>query len=240
MKFLTTTAMTLALISSASCAQAQSPSTADRSQIESVIKEYLMNNPEIIQEALTELDRREEAAMMAAVRDSLENDARDVKIGPANAKVTIVEFFDYNCGFCKRSTAWVNETIEAYPKDVRVIFKELPILEGRTKTSRNAAKAALAAHKQGKYLKMHTALMEASGLTPERIKDIAKESGVNVKRLEKDMKDPELDLLLEDTLILANRIPSLTGTPFFVINDMMIAGADTDRLQASLEEALEG
>ena len=240
MKFLTTTAIALGLLYSAGCAQAQSSTTSDRAQIESVIKDYLMSNPEIIQEALDELDRKEEAAMMAAVRDSLENDARDVKIGPSNAKVTIVEFFDYNCGFCKRSTEWVNRTIEAHPNDVRVIFKELPILDGRTKTSRNAAKAALASHKQGKYLAMHTALMEASGLTPERIKEVAKEAGVNVKRLEKDMQNAEFDLLLEDTLILANRIPSLTGTPFFVINDMMIAGADTDRLQASLEAALEG
>jgi len=133
----------------------------------------------------------------------------------------------------------VNKTIAAHPNDVRVIFKELPILDGRTKTSRNAAKAALAAHRQGKYLEMHTALMEASGLTPERIKSVAKDVGLNVKKLEKDMQDPELDVMLEDTLILANRIPALSGTPFFIINDMMIAGADTDRLQASLEAALE-
>lgn len=240
MKFLTTTAIALLMMSAAGCAQAQSPSKTDRAQIESVIKDYLMKNPEIIREAMEELDRKEEAAMIASVRDSIENDKRDVKIGPANAKVTMVEFFDYNCGFCKRSTDWVNQVLKEHPNDVRVIFKELPILDGRTKTSRNAAKAALAAHKQGKYLEMHTALMEASGLTPDRIKEIAKEIGLNVKKLEKDMQDPELDVMLEDTLILANRIPALTGTPFFIINDVMIAGADTDRLQATLDAELEG
>jgi len=240
MKFLTSTAIAVSLFAMAGCAQAQSPSSTDRAQIESVIRDYLMKNPEIIQQALDELDRKEEAAMMAAVRNGIENDPRDVKIGPDNAKVTMVEFFDYNCGFCKRSTDWVNKTLEAHPNDVRVIFKELPILDGRTKTSRNAAKAALAAHKQGKYLEMHTALMEASGLTPDRINVIAKDVGVDVAKLERDMNDPEIDALLEDTLILANRIPALTGTPFFIINDMMIAGADTDRLQASLEAALEG
>jgi len=239
MKFLTTTAIALSLMASAGCAQAQSTSTANRAEIEAVIKDYLMKNPEIVQQALDELVRKEEAAMMAFVREAIENDDRDVKIGPTNAKVTIVEFFDYNCGFCKRSTEWVNKTIAAHPNDVRVIFKELPILDGRTKTSRNAAKAALAAHRQGKYLEMHTALMEASGLTPERIKSVAKDVGLNVKKLEKDMQDPELNVMLEDTLILANRIPALSGTPFFIINDMMIAGADTDRLQASLEAALE-
>lgn len=239
MKFLTTTAIALSLMASAGCAQAQSTSTANRAEIEAVIKDYLMKNPEIVQQALDELVRKEEAAMMAFVREAIENDDRDVKIGPTDAKVTIVEFFDYNCGFCKRSTEWVNKTIAAHPNDVRVIFKELPILDGRTKTSRNAAKAALAAHRQGKYLEMHTALMEASGLTPERIKSVAKDVGLNVKKLEKDMQDPELDVMLEDTLILANRIPALSGTPFFIINDMMIAGADTDRLQASLEAALE-
>lgn len=244
MKFLSTTAIGLTLLVSTGCAQAQSPAVkvdvSDRAQIEAVIKDYLMKNPEIVREALIELDRKEEVAMLNSIRDAIENDPRDVIIGPANAKVTMVEFFDYNCGFCKRSTDWVNQTLEAHPKDVRVIFKELPILDGRTKTSRNAAKAALAANKQGKYLEMHTALMEASGLSPERISIIAKDVGLDVKKLERDMKDPEIDALLEDTLILANRIPSLTGTPFFIINDVMIAGADTDRLQATLEAALEG
>lgn len=241
MKFLTSTAMALSFFAIAGCAQAQSaPAPADRAQIEAVIKDYLLENPEIIRDALDELDRREEAAMMAAVREGLENDKRDVKIGPDNAKVTIVEFFDYNCGYCKRSTEWVRQTLEKHPRDVRVIFKELPILDGRTKTSRNAAKAALAAHKQGKYMDMHVALMNASGLTPQRINDIAKTAGVDVNRMQKDMKNPEIDRLLEDTLVLANRIPSLTGTPFFIINDIMIPGADTDRLQAALEEELAG
>ncbi len=242
MKFLTTTMMTgfaaLALLAAATPAAA-SPST-DKAQIEAIIKDYLIQHPEVIQQALDELDRRDEAAFMASVRDAIENDPRDVKIGPDNAKVTIVEFFDYNCSFCKVSTGWLADTIAKYPKDVQVIFKELPILDSRTGTSRNAAKAAIAAHKQGKYLPMHVALMESSGLTEERIKSLAKESGVNVRRMEKDSMNAEVDALLEDTLVLANRIPSLTGTPFFIINDMMIAGADVDRLQASLEAALEG
>jgi len=219
------------------CAQ-QSVGTADKETVEAIIYDYLMENPQVINEALAELERREQAAMMAAIEDDLYNNPRDVSIGPKDAKVTIVEFFDYNCGFCKQTTDWVMETIEDNPKDVRVIFKELPLLDSRTKTSRNAALAALAADRQGKYGPMHTALMEARGLTEARIEAIAKEVGLDIEMWKQDMQDEELDKLLEDTFILARQIPDLTGTPFFIINGEMVNGANTPRLESLLADAL--
>lgn len=238
MSFLRSTAIALSLFAFAGCAQA-APSSTERAEVEAIIKDYLMKNPELVRDALEELDRKIDREALAAVKDSLENDSRDPVVGPKDAKVTIVEFFDYNCGFCKRSTEWVNETIQKHPKDVRVIFKELPILDGRTRTSRMAAKAALAAKKQGKYMEMHLALMESTGLSEEIVLSKAKDVGLNMRQFEKDRKDPELDEQLEDALILANRIPALTGTPFFVINDEFMAGANTDRLQAMLDAALD-
>ena len=222
-------------LATSACAQA-APSNLERAEIESIIKDYLMKNPELVQEALEELDRKVEREAIANVYASI--DSRDIVIGPKDAKVTIIEFFDYNCGFCKRSTDWVNETLKKHPNDVKVVFKELPILDGRTGTSRLAAKAALAAHKQGKYTEMHFALMEATGLSEEQIQKIAKKIGLNMAQFSKDRKEPELDEYLEDSLILANRIPALTGTPFFIINDEYMAGANIDRLQALLDEAL--
>lgn len=240
MKTLSAIALTLSMTAFAGCAQAATPSQIERTKIETIIADYLMKNPEIVRDALEELDRKAERQAIAAVYDAIESDKRDVVIGPKNAKVTIIEFFDYNCGFCKRSTDWVGDVMKKHPKDVRVVFKELPILDGRTGTSRMAAKAALAAHKQNKYTEMHFALMEATGLSEERVQKFAKDAGLNMSKFNKDRKSPELDEQLEDALILANRIPALTGTPFFIINDEFLAGADTNRLQAMLDAALEG
>ena len=239
MKHLTTTALILAMTAISGCAQAGPGPDMKEADVKRIIQEYLMENPEIIREALIELDKKEDREALAAVSDALFKDPRDVSIGPKDAKVTIVEFFDYNCGFCKQSSDWLQEVMDKYPEDVRVVFKELPILDGRTKTSKNAAKAALAAARQGKYRTMHFSLMKERSLTKDRVLAIAEKAGLDMDKLKKDMEDPGMDRQLEDGLLLANRIPSLTGTPFFVINDDFIAGADPNRLNAMLKEALE-
>ena len=239
MKTFAATAIALALVAVSGCAQAESKGRdMKRADVESIIKEYLMENPEILREALIELDKKEDRAALAAVSDALFKDPRDVSIGPKDAKVTVVEFFDYNCGFCKQSSDWLKGVMEKHPNDVRIVFKELPILDGRTKTSRNAAKAALAAGRQGKYSTMHFSLMNERSLTEDRIFALAEKAGLDMDKLKKDMEDKELDRQLEDGLLLANRIPSLTGTPFFVINDDFIAGADPAKLDKMLEDAL--
>ena len=239
MKTFAATAIALALVAVSGCAQAESKGRdMKRADVESIIKEYLMENPEILREALIELDKKEDRAALAAVSDALFKDPRDVSIGPKNAKVTVVEFFDYNCGFCKQSSDWLKGVMEKHPNDVRIVFKELPILDGRTKTSRNAAKAALAAGRQGKYSTMHFSLMNERSLTEDRVFALAEKAGLDMDKLKKDMEDRELDRQLEDGLLLANRIPSLTGTPFFVINDDFIAGADPAKLDKMLEDAL--
>ena len=239
MKTFAATAIALALVAVSGCAQAESKGRdMKRGDVEKIIKEYLMENPEILREALIELDKKEDRAALAAVSDALFKDPRDVSIGPKDAKVTVVEFFDYNCGFCKQSSDWLKGVMEKYPDDVRIVFKELPILDGRTKTSRNAAKAALAAARQGKYSTMHFSMMNERSLTEDRVFALAEKAGLDMDKLKKDMKDKELDRQLEDGLLLANRIPALTGTPFFVINDDFIAGADKSKLDAMLEKAL--
>ncbi|PHR55408.1 MAG: hypothetical protein COA43_15380 [Robiginitomaculum sp.] len=232
--------LALAIIALPSCAEAsENNASPNKAEIESVIKAYLLENPEIIRDALILLEEKENRQSIRDVAKELRHDSRDYSIGPKNAKVTIVEFFDYNCTFCKRSTAWVQSVMATYPKDVRVIFKELPILDRRTRTSRNAAKAALAAHKQGKYSEMHFALMDASDLSETFINTTAKRLGLNMRKFEAALKDPALDVQLEDGMRLAGRIPGLTGTPFFVINDTFLASGDTIALQIMLDMELE-
>ena len=238
MKRLFTLALAAPLILGA-CSQA-SAKDMSRKDIEAIVADYLIENPEIVEAALIELDRKRLAEQLDAVRSDLENDSRDATIGPKNAKVTIVEFFDYNCGYCKQSTAWLQETVKKHPKDVRVVFKELPILDGRSKTSRNASIAALAAARQGKYTDMHFALMEASGLTESRIEGLAKKAGLDLEMWKTDMKDDALEEQIEDTFALARRLPEFGGTPYFVIGNETISGANTQELERVLKEALRG
>ena len=240
MKFITATALSVSLLAITSCTQAGQSAAQDvnRANIEQIIQEYLLENPEILREALIELDKKEDRASILAVADALYKDPRDISIGPKDAKVTVVEFFDYNCGFCKTSSEWIKNVMDKYPDDVRIVFKELPILDGRTKTSRNAAKAALAAGRQGKYSTIHFSLMAERSLTEDRVLQITEKAGLDMDQLKKDMEDPKLERQLQDGLLLANRIPSLTGTPFFVINDDFIAGGNVKALDEMLQKAL--
>jgi len=229
----------------ASCAEAGPTTTLSKSEIETLVKEYILENPEIIRDAIIKLQEKEALQeqekykdSIASAKDALENDPRDASIGPKDAKVTIVEFFDYNCGFCKRSTPWVEDAIAKYGDDVRFIFKELPILEDRTKTSRLASRAALAADKQGKYKEMHFALMNQKRLSGEIIRETAENIGLDMRRYEADMADPTIDQHISDTLELAYRLPALTGTPFFIIGDEYVSGANTQRLDELVKAGL--
>ena len=230
----------LSLIGFSACGQAGASGKLNRAEVEQIVKDYLLENPEIVRDAFIALEAKEEKAALNKIRSDVFNDPRDISIGPKDAKVTIVEFFDYNCGYCKRSTEWLKEVMEDHEGEVRVVFKELPLLESRTKTSREAAKVALAAARQGKYTTIHFSLMKERSLTKERMLLIAEKAGLDMEKLEKDMEDEALDRQINDAIVLAQKIPSLSGTPYFYINDDYVSGANTDRLEALLEAALDG
>lgn len=238
MKHFMMSVATLSIFTLTACGQAGASGKLDRTEVEQIVKEYLLENPEILREAFAALEVKEEKAALNAVRDAVFKDPRDVSIGPKDAKVTIVEFFDYNCGYCKRSTEWVKGVMEEHGDDVRIVFKELPLLDGRTKTSRHAAKVALAAARQGKYSTVHFSLMNERSLTEDRVLKIAEKAGLDMDLLKKDLEDPALERQINDTMVLAQRIPSLTGTPYFLINDEQVSGANTPELQRLLDEAL--
>jgi len=234
-------------VMTASCAEAGPNTNLTKAEIETLVKEYILENPEIIREAIIKLQEKEAQAAqevhkesIISAKDALENDPRDPSIGPENAKVTIVEFFDYNCGYCKRATPWFKDVVEKFDGNVRVVFKELPILDDRTKTSRLASKAALAAQRQGKYAEMHFALMEEKRLSGDIIRKTAEKIGLDMRKYDADLADPTIDQHISDTLLLANRLPALTGTPFFVVGDEYISGADTNRLQELVDAKISG
>lgn len=206
----------------------------DKEVFENAVRGYILEHPEVIIEALERFEAREreqqkKAASEALVRyeEELFHDPSTPISGNENGDVTIVEFFDYQCGFCKRALDTILDILEE-DDGVRVVWKELPILGP---ASEFAARAAMAAHRQGKYFEFHTAVMSSRGrLTPEKVMGIASEKGVNIDRLKRDMNDPAIAAYLNETLRLARAL-GVNGTPGFVIGDKLIPGViDKDRM----------
>ena len=230
-KFLTTAftlILTVAVAVTDGRADAQKTSGLSKSDVEKIVSDYLIANPEVIQNAIEALQAKREAsenartkAAMAVNRDALRAHPMTPVSGNTSGDVTVVEFFDYQCGYCKRSLASMIGLLKS-DTNVRVVWKELPILGP---ASRFAARAAMAAKKQGKYFDLHVALMRARGrLTEQKVMDAAKDTGIEVTQLRADMKDPTLEVYLNETQQLATAL-GIRGTPAFVIGDTLVSGA---------------
>jgi protein-disulfide isomerase len=188
-------------------------------------------------------DRKEAAAQelakrtLVAKRRQLVSDPNSPVAGNPKGDVTIVEFFDYRCGYCK-ATLPVIQRILKEDSDVRLVFKEFPIL---SKESGVAARAALAAEKQGKYFEFHNALMSARGsFSDNQIMDIAAEVGLDLDQLAEDMESPEIDATLDANKALARDL-QITGTPTFVIGGDIHPGAlDINMLRDLIERQRTG
>ncbi len=211
-------------------AHAQSPSSQPmtREQIEGIVREYLLNNPEIIIEAVEGLEEkrrreaeRERSAALSAKSDQILNDGDAPIAGNPQGDVTIVEFFDYRCPYCKQVAPTLTELLRGDAK-LRFVFKELPILGPDSVV---AARAALAANMQGKYLAMHERLLRhRGGFDEQTITRIAGEAGLDVARLKADMGKPEIDAMLDRNRQLARDL-AINGTPAFIIGDKVVPGA---------------
>jgi protein-disulfide isomerase len=210
-----------------------------RGQIEGVVKDYLLKNPEIIREASQLLAEREEAERMAAAakalarsRDALERDAGSPVGGNTEGDITVVEFFDYNCGYCKRVAPNVKALIKT-DANVRVVYKEFPILGP---TSMLGAKAALAANRQGKYTPFHEALFELPEISEATIEDLSGRLGLDHAQLVKDMDDPGIAAQIARDTALARSL-DINGTPGFVIGNRLVPGAiDTQTMQKIVDD----
>jgi protein-disulfide isomerase len=201
---------------------------ADRSAFGKSVREYLLANPEVLVEAMQELERRQDSQRDAVAQKGVrENQAElfrdpDSPIGGnPNGNVTIVDFNDYQCPYCKRAHQAVKSVLAA-DNNVKVIYKDLPILGEASKV---AALAALASTKQGKHQALHDALMESTGkLDRDRVLEIAASVGLDRAQLEKDMQDPRLKQIIDRNLALAAAL-GVRGTPAFVIGKQFVPGA---------------
>lgn len=235
-KFALWTALTLsaALMPSqtVTTAAAQSFSDAQRGEIERIVKEFLLKNPEVLQEAMSELERRQSVveaerhkAAVSQHAQTIFNSPLHVTIGNPQGDVTLVEFFDYNCGFCKRAMVDMLELMKGDPK-LKVVLKEFPVLGQASVESAQVASAVRMQDKSGaKYLQFHQKLLGERGkIDRSRALTVAKEVGLDMARIEKDMAGEEVRRSLEESFRLAEAL-GLNGTPSYVVGREIVIGA---------------
>src|SRR6266436_2484991 len=204
----------------APAASAQSFSDTQRGDIETIVRNYLIAHPEVLEEAMNELNKRQAAAeaekheaSVAKNADAIFNSPRGVTLGNKDGDVTFVEFFDYNCGYCKRAMSDMLDLMKADPK-LKVVLKEFPVL---SQGSVEAAQVAVAVRMQDpsgkKYLDFHQKLLGGRGAADKaRALAVAKDAGLDIARLEKDMASPEAKATLEENFKLAEAM-GMNGTP---------------------------
>lgn len=209
------------------------------------VRSALLNNPEILREASERLQQQETAAMQAAARTAiaqnlpaLNGDPRDPSMGPADARVTVVQFFDYRCPYCKQVADPYMALVRANP-DVRFVFKEWPILDRDEPLSEYAARAALAAARQGRYPQVHQALMAAQTIDQASVDAILVAAGVDMTRARADISLAETGQHLTDVMTLAQTI-GLSGTPTFIVNGETVNARGIEDLQAAIDAARSG
>jgi protein-disulfide isomerase len=232
-------AVALALLTTAACSKWSVKADGQTSRDQ--VLAYLDSHPEVINEAAQryEMKKRAEAMVasakaIAARRDALERDPRDFVANPAG-KITVVEFFDYRCPYCKASQPALQQLIRDNP-DIRFVFKELPILpdaDGQVGVSLRASEAALSAARQGKYLQVHDALMAAKPLDDAGVAKALTDAGVDPAKTPAASDD---ERHLKDVRDLALAIGA-NGTPTFVVADAMVEGSRLDELAAAIQDA---
>ncbi len=206
---------------------AESFSPAQKTEIEKLVKDYLLSHPEVLRDMANALDAQDKKAAdnvrgqtLTSQSKEIFHDGMDGIVGNPKGDVTVVEFMDYNCGWCRKGIKEIQSLVKSDP-NVRVIMKEFPIFgEG----SEYAAKAALASARQGKYWEFHQALFASEGkVTAEVTDQIAKEVGLNVAKMKADMADPAIVAQIDKNTQLAQTL-QLTGTPAFIVDKKLYPG----------------
>lgn len=200
-----------------------------RAALEDMMRDFIMDNPELILQSVQNMQEEQQRqaeeqqrANLSEYRDDLVNNEDLPSVGSPDADVTVVEFFDYNCGYCRKALEEVVKLINEMDKEtLRVVFVDYPILGP---TSVTAAKWALAADDQGKYFEYHMAVMNDKGdKTPARLRELAKELGLDVEKLAEDASSEKIQKRIEKNIDIAGAI-GIRGTPGFLIGEQLVPG----------------
>jgi protein-disulfide isomerase len=218
-------------------------SAAQAREIESIVKNYLVQHPEVLQEAMEALDRRQKEAEADRARTTIKdnnatifNSTHQVVLGNPQGKVTMVEFFDYNCAFCKRAMADMLDLLKTN-SDLKFVLKEFPVLGPGSLEAAHVAVAARMQDPSGKkYMEFHQKLLGGRGPADKtRALAVAKDVGFDMPRLEKDMNSDEVKVTIEENMKLADAL-GVSGTPTYVVGDEVVVGAvGLDELRAKIK-----
>jgi protein-disulfide isomerase len=237
-------ALALVAFGPAAPARAQSFSDAQRGEIERIVRGYLLAHPELLQEVMAELEKRQAAAEAEKHREgvrqhsaALFNSPHQVTLGNPDGDVTMVEFFDYNCGYCKRAMTDMLDLMKGDPK-LRVVLKEFPVLGPGSTEAAQVAVAVRMQDKTGKkYLEFHQKLLASRTADKARALAAAREVGLDMNRIEKDLASEEVKTTLDEGMKLAEAL-GLNGTPSYVIGkDVVIGAVGLEALKEKIDSA---
>lgn len=207
-------------------------SAGDKAAIEKVVGDYLVEHPEILPKAFDALQKKQNASALASIRGDLERPFDGTILGNPAGKITLVEFTDFACTYCRKSVADVEELIAANP-DLKVVIRELPILSPE---SADAAKMGFAAAQQGKYAAYHRAMFAAGRPDKLSIEAAARSAGVDLARAQRSLADPRLESELAANIDMARAL-GFSGTPSWVVGDTILSGAvGKDKLAKAIAE----
>jgi protein-disulfide isomerase len=217
-------------------------SAGQKTAVEKIVHDYLIANPEVVREAIEELEKRQKAdeanmrgKVVADKAATLFNSPNQAVVGNPKGDVTLVEFFDYNCGYCKRSVNTVAKLIEGDPK-LRVVLKDFAILGPDSVETALVANAARMQFSPEKFWEFHRKLLETKGhIGKQQAMAVAKEVGADMSRLEKDFEKPETKVALQEVSGLADAL-RFDGTPAWVVGtDALVGGVPYDELKKKID-----
>lgn len=236
---LTSRALALACVSALALALSGCSESPSDAAFNAKVRNYLLAHPEVLREAMTKLEENDRAAVAKAAsqaikanRAAIERDPRDFVANP-NGTITVTEFYDYNCGYCKTISPQVVALIRENP-DVRFVFKEFHIFQ--EPSSLRGARAALLSRASGRYVQVHQQMMEQKPLQPAQVDAILRANGIDPAPLDNPAALREIDRQLADIQTLAAKL-HIDGTPGFVIGDTLVPGADWEAVKAAIAQA---
>jgi protein-disulfide isomerase len=222
--------------------KATEAAVASKDDIEKIVHDYIVANPEVIRDAIEELDRRQKVAEAESVKkvvskssDKLLNSKYQAVVGNPSGDVTLVEFFDYNCGYCRQSLSSIAKLIESDP-NLRVVLKDFPILGPQSTEAAQVASAVREQLKGEKFFEFHKKLLsQRGGVGKAQALNVARELGVDMDRLDKELKSPAIHEGLAEVAGLADDL-HFSGTPSWVIGtEAVVGGIPMAQLKAKIE-----
>jgi protein-disulfide isomerase len=200
--------------------EGRTPALGEQARVQRIVHDYLLDNPEILPEVMRRLDDKRTGSVIEANRDAIFTPMGGAWAGNPKGDLTIVEYFDYNCGFCRASLPTIAELLKTDNK-LRIVFRELPILSDASKV---AARYSVVAARQGKFAQFHQAMYDGGPISEQSIAAALTKAGIDPAKAKTQSDDPSIDVEIENNYAIARQL-SLNGTPSWVIGDHVVSSA---------------